>query len=130
MAETTAKAQKKKNPYLWKKGQSGNPAGRPQKGQSFAEILDAELLKQTKEVELNGETRVVNGKQLLALALLSIALGKKTKDHDKLVAIERIMDRVDGSIIQSLNLEGELSSSLKLTFLDDVPDVKEDSQPE
>ena len=88
--------ERKKNPYLFKKGQSGNPKGRPRKGQSFAEILEKELLRQTKEMNLNGEQRVVNGKELLALSLISIAFGKNTKDHEKMIAIERIMDRIDG----------------------------------
>ena len=116
---------RKKNPYLFKKGQSGNPKGRPKKGQSFSEILERELLRQTKEMNLNGEQRVVNGKELLALSLISIAFGKNTKNHEKMVAIERIMDRIDGKAAQGIGFSGVVETAAKVMFVDDLSEDKE-----
>lgn len=67
----------------WKKGQSGNPNGRPKKGQALTEIL-AEL----------GNLEGAEGKT--RAELLAEALWQKALEGD-LVAIKYIYDRIDGT---------------------------------
>jgi Family of unknown function (DUF5681) len=65
-----------KNPPLatrFRKGQSGNPAGRPKKLPSFREVLEAELAEKTRitEDDLN---YAVTKQQAIAKALVAAAL--------------------------------------------------------
>lgn len=119
---TNEKSEKKINPYLFKKGQSGNPKGRPKKGNSFGDILSKELLRQKREMEFNGEQRIVNGKELIALSLISIAFGKDSKPHEKMMAIDRIMDRIDGKAMQQVIFDGSVETK-KTPSLTDMIDV-------
>jgi hypothetical protein len=70
----------------WVKGVSGNPKGRPKKGQSFTEIMD-KVLKE-KVVDYNGKK--ISGKEAAARKLLQLGLSGDT------VALKYIGDRIDG----------------------------------
>ena len=72
------KADKQKGSNMFQKGQSGNPAGRPKKGQALTDIL-----------------KTVVDKRKLAEKLLELAY-----DGD-ITAIKYVYDRVDGKPMQS-----------------------------
>lgn len=69
----------------WKPGQSGNPKGRPKKGQSLTEALSIRL---DAPVLFDGQT--MPGREAVARKLVALAL-----DGD-VAAIRYIYDRVDG----------------------------------
>jgi hypothetical protein len=72
---------------LWKPGQSGNPKGRPKKGESLTDALR----------EVLGE----DGKVKIAQKLISLATSKKPN----IAALKYIYDRIDGMPIQSLTAD-------------------------
>ena len=77
-------------PHRWKKGQSGNPKGRPIKPLSIVSLVKEHL-----------ENHPEDG-EAIALALIHLAKAKN------LWAIESVMNRVDGKVAEVHKLEGEL----------------------
>lgn len=83
----------KKNPNLWVKGHSGNPRGRPKKGQAEKEAQKDAL----KLIKLN-TVPAVN-------AILEVMKDKKTRPADRLRAAEIIIDRVYGKAPTTVTVE-------------------------
>lgn len=79
-------------PYQWKKGQSGNPAGRPPNPVSLTAILNRKLAEHPEDAE--------------AIVNALIALGKRPS-LTQLGAIDKIFDRVDGKVAETHRIEGE-----------------------
>ena len=77
-------------PHQWKKGQSGNPKGRPVKNLSIVSLIKERLESHPEEAET------------IALALINLAKDKN------LWAIESVMNRIDGKVIEQHRIEGEL----------------------
>lgn len=77
----------------WKKGESGNPHGRPKKGNTLTEVL-LEL------AELKREGDDKPRKEMLAAKLWDIAIEGDT------VAIKYIYDRIDGKPTEHLEHSG------------------------
>ena len=77
----------------FKKGQSGNPAGRPPKGAALTDILISELNKKQ-----NGKER----KQILAEMLIEKAITEKD-----IQAIKYIFDRIDGKVTEKVQVTGD-----------------------
>jgi hypothetical protein len=73
----------------WQKGQSGNPAGRPKKGLSFSDII-----RQQGEIVKNGKPT----KDLLVEKLYELSM------KGDMAALKYLMDRVDGTPRQSMDL--------------------------
>lgn len=94
---------KEKYPNLipWEKGKSGNPAGKA-KGKNFKTVIN-ELLDNEITVEEAGKRfDVTEPRNYLALQLLKIAFSKYETTENRLKAIEKIMERVDGKPEQPL----------------------------
>lgn len=89
--------------YRFKKGQSGNPKGRPKKGDAITDII-RETLDQVREVrdDETGRVRKRTLKQLLVNTL--IRLGVVDKDLD---AIKYLIDRCDGKPPQRIEVEAD-----------------------
>jgi hypothetical protein len=89
--------------YRFKKGQSGNPKGRPKKGDAITDIIRS-TLDQVREVrdEETGRTRKRTLKQLLVNTL--IRLGVVDKDLD---AIKYLIDRCDGRPSQRVEIDAD-----------------------
>lgn len=89
-------------PWQFQKGQSGNPKGRPKKGQSFGECLKRELDK-IKSTDPDGEE--VDGTTLMCKAMISLVFNKKINPALRLKTFSEIVDRVDGKPRQSIEAE-------------------------
>jgi hypothetical protein len=73
------------------KGQSGNPAGRPRKGQSLTEALEKALKKKREDGKKTSEA--------LTGVLIDLAIKEKN-----IAAIKYIMDRIDGKPTESIEM--------------------------
>lgn len=90
----------------WKKGESGNPKGKPPGTKNFRDVLEKIMRTEMLAKDpFNGEMRMISNQELLMLKLVSIARSKSTSIKD-LRAIETIMDRIDGKPIQVQKIEG------------------------
>ena len=91
-----------KNLKPFKKGQSGNPDGRPLGSKSFKVILN-KVLDGVMTIQEAGEAKNMTKREVIAMELGIIALDRKAKKHDRLKAIDMIMDRLDGKPKQTVD---------------------------
>lgn len=84
----------------FQKGYSGNPNGRPKKGNTFTDVLEKVLQERTGEIETAEGKKIVNGKELLANVLYDIAADVNNAPKLRLDAINTIMNRLDGKPMQ------------------------------
>lgn len=82
---------------MYKRGQCGNPRGRPKKEASLTETLREYLGKL--EVEYNGER--ISGTKAIALKVVQLALG------GDVACLKYIWDRVDGPIQPVVQAEAD-----------------------
>jgi len=92
---------------LFKPGQSGNPKGRPKKGQALAELLETAL-------KAKGEDGIPKRKAVID-TLIRLAL---SGDLD---AIKVILDRVDGKVVERLEHSGPEGGDIVFTLQIDHP---------
>jgi len=109
MVETSDNQIQNKKPWLWKKGQSGNPNGRPVGSVSIVEGIKKKLL----------EIEPENKKTYLDL-FLSRYFRKAIKDGD-VGLIRDMINRIDGMPKQSVDFEGgaikiDISAMLDKTY--------------
>ncbi len=90
----------------WQKAQSGNPKGRPKKGQTLTEIVRATTLRANEQGVLPA--------QALADKLLSLA------NAGDLDAIKYIYDRVDGKPVETQQIGGMNGGPLTLQIVESV----------
>ena len=101
------KKKRKLPPHLWKKGQSGNPAGRPKMGHAIADLLRwAENLKapeglesRMREIYELPEEEPLTVKQVVILASMLQAM-KGDRAH-----IQFWAERTEGRMPETLNVE-------------------------
>lgn len=97
-------------PWLFQKGVSGNPKGRPKKGKTFPDLLQKELERVKLEVQVKeGQTKTMNGKELLCRTLVRLALNSDD-DHIKLQAIDKIFDRMEGKPISNVIMDAKVDT--------------------
>lgn len=109
-------------PYRWKPGKSGNPAGRPRKGRSLSKLITKQLdipaqdfvpaRKRAKELGLS--TRGLTVGDVFALSLLEDGI------HGREVLIKEILNRVDGKIPDVIKGEGFNGTEINLSGLSDT----------
>lgn len=105
-------AEEKNNdrPWLFQKGVSGNPKGRPKKGKTFPDLLQKELERVKLEVQVKeGQTKTMNGKELLCRTLVRLALNSDD-DHIKLQAIDKIFDRMEGKPVSNVVMDAKVDT--------------------
>lgn len=112
------------NPYgnpNWAPGVSGNPNGRPRRGDTFSDLLEKELKKRKYTVkESDGTSKKVNGKQAIIRAHLSIVFGKESSEEVRLKAIDSLYDRVDGKPRQALEHSGPNGGPIEVMTYEDA----------
>jgi len=89
----------------WTKGQSGNPKGRPRRGQTMTDEIKALL---DKTVWPFNKT----ARELLALRLLTLGIQGEVK------AIQYLCDRTDGKPAQALELSSDEKRPLIIKYVD------------
>ena len=95
MIRTTEEAIKRGGNTMWKKGQSGNPAGKPKKLPELDQLL-ADVLSEEKDgIEA-------------AKAILMAIRAKATKGDVR--AAEMLLDRAYGKAKQFLNIDGHMDN--------------------
>lgn len=82
----------------WKKGQSGNPNGRPRK-----EICLTSLIKE----ELEQVMQTDDGPRTKAQILAKNIVSKAAKGHN--VAMKEVLDRIDGKVADKLEMNAKVS---------------------
>ena len=82
-------------------GTSGNPKGRPKKGQALTEILEKHSKK--RDVEFKGKR--ISRKDALSQKLWAMALA------GDIVAIRYIFDRIDGKPVAPVDLDLDIEST-------------------
>jgi len=101
----------------WKKGQSGNPTGRPKKEFSITSILREKL----EEKLPDGRTKA----QALVDRFIEIGLG--TEDNHALVAIKHIVDRLEGTPMQSITADINEKRPIMISAVANIIDDETDS---
>ena len=119
--KTESKPKRKAPKTAWKPGQSGNPAGRPADGESWAGII-AEMAAMTAD-EIAGEVGKSN-----ELGRSYLQLPKAVKMKRLIVArvmaaimfepstglVNALMERTDGKVAQAVALTGENGGAVKV----------------
>lgn len=118
----------KDKPWLFQKGKSGNPKGRPRKGKSFCDILNAELKKQ-KQTYTNhstGETRSIDGKTALCVAYIKLAFTAE-QENVRANCMEKIMKFIDGDFVKHVDMAANVSG---IGIMENVKDSLDKLSPE
>ena len=114
ISNLTGKARSLANlrPIPWKKGQSGNPKGRPK----MKNICLTHIIKEL-ALEIPGFT-IEDGSpnQANNMLLLVQKLYEKTRKGD-LKAIEMVLDRTDGKVLSSLLVQGNEKKPVKVQYV-------------
>jgi len=97
---------------MFKPGESGNPKGRPKKGETLSDILREQL--SSIKIEYEDGTQV-EAKTAIAAKLIERAM------EGEILAMKYIYDRVDGRPKESIDLEH--SGELTVVFEDAEKDV-------
>lgn len=98
----------------WKKGQSGNPAGRAKKGLCYADMLEKAVKKlksQTKDKDGNVIAQY-KGKMVVAMAVVDLATNKSYPPQVRLQALKELFDRTDGKPVQQIDMGADVRSTV------------------
>lgn len=99
-------------PQLFKKGQSGNPNGRPKGLLNWRNTIKEAAMKEIELMEKSTGKKITKTlNQIIAEKLV-----EKARMGD-IQAIKEYGDRTDGKAHQSINLEGDLSITQRLIIL-------------
>jgi hypothetical protein len=105
----------------WKRGQSGNPEGRPKGAKSFRSYTQEELERRFAIVE-DGESKEITIKQALVRVVIKKALQGDLKAFNEVVGLQGNDDQPDGP--------PRYTFTLKLEHNDDDPDQDCIDEPE
>jgi hypothetical protein len=95
-------------PHKFKKGQSGNPAGRPKEALSLTTIL-------RKRLEENDNAKAIKTVDRL------LKISESVDDKTALQAIDSIIDRIDGKSKQTIEQNNTFNDSIQ-KLREELPD--------
>jgi len=104
----------RKSSTTWKPGQSGNPNGRPKRGESLSEIL--RMLGEERDVRIKGVPGEITKKEAVGRRLYDLAL------RGNVAALKYLMDRLEGRVPFSVDLSGGLDIVVKAPKKEDFTD--------
>ena len=108
----------KPNKTSFKKGQSGNPKGRPPKGETLTDILRKQLDESAEFKDAKGKKTRKQLKEIISQRLISLAMSGDVS------SLKYIFDRTDGYPTQAAKVETEMSVIVK------APEPEEDDEGE
>ena len=100
---------------IWKKGQSGNPRGRPRKGKTLTDILE----KYSSICVETVDGKKISQKELLAEKVWGLTLS------GYLPAIKYIYDRIDGKPTETVRQVNRESGPLRVEYVLVRPDERD-----
>lgn len=89
--------------HQFRKGQSGNPKGRPPGARSFRKFFEEELERQLEVRDGSGRVKRVSPKQLIARKIVQQAISGSIKHIELVVQYDRYKD-ADTAFLSSLDL--------------------------
>ena len=102
--------EKAERPWLFQKGKSGNPNGRPKKGQSFSEIANALLTYKQVKMKINGEEEIVDAKVALVNQMIGFAFDSGLEKGARMKAIVELKEWIDGKSKQDVSMNANVST--------------------
>ena len=90
--------------HLWKKGQSGNPTGRPKRNRAITQYISE---------------KTADGKKLID-ELLKLSVNEDARDRDRIKAIEMLLERGFGKAVQQIEHGGEVSVTKDISGFSDT----------
>ena len=114
----------------FKKGQSGNPKGRPKKGDSYPDYIE-KAVKKLKSIQKDKDGNVTakyKGKMVLAMAVADLATNKSYPPQVRLAACKEIFDRTDGKAPQYLDMMAQVEQNSEQTLHVFVNDLEPDKE--
>ena len=103
-------AKQARKPKSWKTGQSGNPKGRPRKGNTMTDLLK-EFVKA--KVEVEGIGKIERRKAWL------MKFDEKWLNEGDLAAGKYLWDRLEGTPVQKEQITGEDEGPITIKFIDE-----------
>lgn len=116
MIETVNSKKRKAPPKAWKKGQSGNPAGGPKRGESWGEII--KYVSHLSPSEVNELLRRKSGVDMKTIATLKMFKVLCAKSNPKI--FKELADRGEGKVADKV----ELKSTSDVSVLSNLADVQ------
>lgn len=118
-----------KSSTSFKKGEVHNPHGRPKTGKSFADIMRKVIDRQTavKRDKEGNILKTIKGKEVVAEAILSIAMDVKNNASVRLTAFNTALDRAYGKPLQTVDMSANVSGS---SIIQNVKDSLDKLSPE
>lgn len=119
--ENTEKLQKKRPDHLYKKGESGNPAGRPLGSKNFYTDFK-EAIKNIKDKD--------TGEELTEIKIIEIGMKKMLKGDARFEGLYKdLLDRVYGKPKQEIGVEVN-EKPIPIIYVSDNNSIQENSETE
>lgn len=105
---------------LWQKGQSGNPKGRPKKGQTMTDLLK-EYLEEKNDLGIKEDGDLITVKRALIKGIVMLALSGNVQ------AMQYIINRIDGMPTQAIDMNFDKLEDLGAALNDVFSETENDS---
>jgi len=107
---------KKGGQHRFKPGESGNPRGRPLGTTTFKAAYESISKLMTEPVKINGEVRMLTGKEQIAARRMAIAMKGRLNLNATQRAMDSIENRIDGLPVQAIKNVGDGTGKVAITI--------------